>query len=76
MRSTLIAGPISKTDKPWLKHPDGRGRVSWWITFSCILIGIGVAAVVCFFGITGVKQFKDSELCSVMDDQFTGSYNF
>ncbi|KAJ7103738.1 glycoside hydrolase family 16 protein [Mycena epipterygia] len=35
-----------------------------------MIIGVGGAALLCFFGVTSVNVFKDSELCPVLSDDF------
>ncbi|KAJ7176604.1 concanavalin A-like lectin/glucanase domain-containing protein [Mycena filopes] len=68
--STRLAGKLTKEEKPWLQRSAPRARASWWLTFACMLLGVAGAAALCYFGITSVDMFKDSELCSVLEDDF------
>ncbi|TFK37023.1 glycoside hydrolase family 16 protein [Crucibulum laeve] len=71
--STRLAAPIAKSDKPWLAKPDPRARLSWWLTLFCIFIGIGGAAVLCWQGVASVQKIDPSRLCSVLNEDFSGS---
>jgi hypothetical protein len=68
--STRLAGKLTKEEKPWLQRAAPRARVSWWLTFGMMVLGLAGAAALCFFGVEGVDRFKDSELCSVLNEQF------
>jgi hypothetical protein len=35
-----------------------------------MVLGLAGAAALCFFGVDGVDWFKDSVLCSVLNEQF------
>ncbi|KAJ7040765.1 glycoside hydrolase family 16 protein [Mycena alexandri] len=35
-----------------------------------MLVGLAGAGLLCYFGVSSVDMFKDSELCSVLDDEF------
>lgn len=63
--STLIRGPV---EKPWLAKKDPWERASWWITFILFIVGIGAAAVLCFFGFREVPKLGNT--CLVMADNF------
>nr|GAT50240.1 glycoside hydrolase family 16 protein [Mycena chlorophos] len=69
--STRLPAKLSKEDKPWLQRAAPRQRVSWWLTFACMLLGVAGAAALCFFGIEGVEKFSDSQLCMVLNDDFS-----
>ncbi|KAJ7222441.1 glycoside hydrolase family 16 protein [Mycena pura] len=69
--STRLAAKLDKEQKPWLQRAAPRQRMSWWLTFACMLAGLGGAVVLCLFGLRGVNKFDDSQLCLVMNDQFT-----
>ncbi|KAJ7705305.1 glycoside hydrolase family 16 protein [Mycena rosella] len=71
--STRLPGKLSKEEKPWLQRSPPRARTSWWLTFAMMLLGLAGAALLVFFGIQSVDVFKDSELCSVFEDNFSGS---
>ncbi|KAF7338491.1 Glycoside hydrolase family 16 protein [Mycena venus] len=68
--STRLAGKLTKEEKPWLQRSAPRARVSWWLTFFCMVLGVLGAVALCFFGFEGVDRFTDSELCSVLEDNF------
>ncbi|KAF7297158.1 Glycoside hydrolase family 16 protein [Mycena indigotica] len=69
--STRLQAKLSKDEKPWLQRAAPRQRVSWWLTFLCMLIGLGGAAVLCLFGMKSVDKFSDSQLCTVLNDDFS-----
>lgn len=70
MPSSRLPEKLTAEEKPWLKQRDCRDRASWWLTFFAMFIGIGGAAVLCFFGYTSVHLLKDSDICIVMDENF------
>lgn len=70
MPSSRLSHKLSKEEKPWLKQRDCRDRASWWLTFVAMFLGIGGAAVLCFFGYSNVLLLKDSDLCMVLDESF------
>ncbi|KAH9896600.1 concanavalin A-like lectin/glucanase [Cubamyces lactineus] len=70
MPSSRLSHKLSKEEKPWLKQRDCRDRASWWLTFIAMFLGIGGAAVLCFFGYSNVQLLKDSDLCMVLDESF------
>lgn len=70
MTSTRLESKLSPEDKPWLKEKNTRERVSWWLTLAMMFLGLGAAAVICFFGWTNVHQLKDSDLCMVLNENF------
>ncbi|KAM5543724.1 hypothetical protein V8D89_002341 [Ganoderma adspersum] len=70
MPSSRLSHKLSKEDKPWLGQHDWRDRASWWVTFAMIVLGVGAAGVLCFFGWNSVQMLTDSELCMVLDENF------
>ncbi|OJT14807.1 Beta-1,3-glucan-binding protein [Trametes pubescens] len=70
MPSSRLPEKLTAEEKPWLKQRDCRDRASWWLTFFAMFIGVGGAAVLCFFGYTSVHLLKDSDICIVMDENF------
>ena len=70
MPSSRLSQKLSKEDKPWLRQRDWRDRASWWVTFAMIVLGVGAAGVLCFFGWSNVQMLTDSELCMVLDENF------
>lgn len=71
MPSSRLEQKLNKEDKPWLGQKQKRERVNWWLTLVCMLLGVGGAAVLCFFGWSGVHQLKDEDLCLVFNDDFS-----
>lgn len=61
--------PTPVSEKPWIRERDRWERLSWWATFSLLWVGVGAAAVVCFFGFQNVQKLEGN-LCSVLDDEF------
>ncbi|KAI0353342.1 concanavalin A-like lectin/glucanase [Trametes cingulata] len=70
MPSSRLSHKLSKEEKPWLKQRDCRDRASWWLTFFAMMLGVGGAAVLCFFGYSSVLLLKDEDLCMVLDEPF------
>ncbi|KAI0368577.1 concanavalin A-like lectin/glucanase [Pilatotrama ljubarskyi] len=70
MPSSRLEHKLSKEEKPWLKQRDCRDRASWWLTFFAMMLGVGGAAVLCFFGYSSVLLLKDEDLCMVLDEPF------
>ncbi|KAG5717215.1 Beta-1,3-glucan-binding protein [Termitomyces sp. T112] len=55
-----------------------RHKMSWWVTFACIVLGVAGAALLCYTGVNDAKKkmLDESQLCLVMSDDFsTGSLN-
>ncbi|KAI0827191.1 concanavalin A-like lectin/glucanase [Trametes gibbosa] len=70
MPSSRLPEKLSLEEKPWLKQRDCRDRASWWLTFVAMMLGVGGAAVLCFFGFSSVDLLKDSDLCMVLNENF------
>ncbi|KAI0261232.1 concanavalin A-like lectin/glucanase domain-containing protein [Gloeopeniophorella convolvens] len=71
--STLLSEKLNNEDKPWLiERPDARTRASRWVTLLMLLIGAGVAGLICWRGYVsaGNTMIDPSRLCSVMEDDF------
>ncbi|KAI0051591.1 glycoside hydrolase family 16 protein [Auriscalpium vulgare] len=71
--STLLMSKLDKEDKPWLlQRRDRRTRGSWWLTFLTVVVGIGLAGLICWRGYTdaGKEMIADNKLCFVMGDDF------
>lgn len=69
--SNRLPEKLTKEDKPWMTEREPRARTSWWLTFSLFVLGIAGAAVLCWQGMSSIKILKDSELCSVLDEDFS-----
>jgi len=71
--STRLPAPIPKSDKPWLSTSDPRTRLSYFITFFCIFLGAAGGAIFCWRGFVETQALilRDSELCQVLDDDFS-----
>ena len=73
MPSTRLREKLKDEDKPWLAmKPTTLERASKWVTFGGLLIGIIVAAILVFRGYQSVHILENSQLCIVLDDDFTG----
>ncbi|KAI0320475.1 concanavalin A-like lectin/glucanase domain-containing protein [Amylostereum chailletii] len=70
--STLLAEKLQMEDKPWMHERDRRAKTSWWITALTFVLGIGGAAALCWraYVEAGNSMIDDSQLCSVMSDDF------
>ncbi|KAG6873720.1 hypothetical protein C0995_012186 [Termitomyces sp. Mi166 len=59
-------------------HQPKRHKMSWWVTFACIFLGIAGAAALCYTGVNDAKKkmLDESQLCLVMNEDFsTGTLN-
>lgn len=74
--TTRLKQKLTKLDKPWLarNRPTRRCEIaSWWVTVIAIIMGLLGAAALCFEQWQTVNILTDSQLCLVMQDDFTGS---
>ncbi|KAG6896310.1 hypothetical protein C0992_009138 [Termitomyces sp. T32_za158] len=59
--------------------PQGkRHKLSWWLTFACIVLGAAGAAILCYTGVNDAKKMMldESQLCLVMNEDFSsGTFN-
>jgi beta-glucanase (GH16 family) len=68
--STRLAQKLTKEDKPWIAKRDGRGRISWWLTFLMLIVGAAIGALICFRAWNSVAVLSDDELCSPWVENF------
>ncbi|KAG2127998.1 concanavalin A-like lectin/glucanase domain-containing protein [Suillus clintonianus] len=73
LQSTRLKAKLTDIDKPWLAKKRRCESGSWWVTFFAIILGIVAAAALCFQGWTSVDILQPSQLCLVMQDDFTSS---
>lgn len=69
--STRLHVPLQKSEKPWLAKREPRACTSYFLTLLFIVIGIGAAGYICFVGVKSVHLLSPSQLCIVLDEQFT-----
>ncbi|KAG6899345.1 hypothetical protein C0993_011084, partial [Termitomyces sp. T159_Od127] len=72
----LEKGPMSSVDslkQPPPHHQPKRHRLSWWLTFTCLVLGVAGAAVLCYTGVNDAKKkmLDESQLCLVMNEDFS-----
>ena len=73
MTSTRLREKFGDEDKPWLALEKTKlERASKWVTFAGLLLGIVVAAILIFRGYQTVHILQNSQLCIVLDDDFSG----
>ncbi|KAF8132286.1 glycoside hydrolase family 16 protein [Boletus edulis] len=73
MASTRLREKLKDEEKPWLALKRTKlERASKWVTFGLLLLGIGVAAILIFRGFQTVHLLRNSQLCVVLDDDFSG----
>jgi hypothetical protein len=63
--STMLSGEITK---PWMGKKDKAARISYFLTYSMLLLGIALAALRCYTGWRSVPLL--GKLCLVMEDDF------
>ena len=66
--STMLSGEITK---PWMGKKDKAARISYFLTYSMLLLGIALAALRCYTGWRSVSLV--GKLCLVMEDEFNGN---
>lgn len=73
MASTRLREKIRDEDKPWLALKKTKlERASKWVTFGGLLVGIAISALLVFRGYQTVHLIPESQLCIVLDDDFSG----
>ncbi len=68
--STMLSGEITK---PWVGKKDKAARISYFLTYSMLLLGIAAAGLRCYFGWRSVSMISPGHLCPVLDDDFNGN---
>jgi hypothetical protein len=64
----MLSGEISK---PWMGKKDKAARISYFLTYSMLLLGIALAALRCYTGWRSVPLL--GKLCLVMEDDFNSN---
>lgn len=64
----MLSGEITK---PWLGKKDKAARISYFLTYSMLVLGIAVGALRCYTGWRSVPIA--GKLCLVMEDEFNGN---
>ncbi|KZT06745.1 glycoside hydrolase family 16 protein [Laetiporus sulphureus 93-53] len=72
MPSSRITQKLTVEDKPWLATRSRRERVGYWLTIMGMIIGCGVAGVLIWYNYTGQFYLTDSQLCSVLSEDWSG----
>ena len=73
MASTRLREKLRDEDKPWLALKKTKlERASKWVTFAGLLLGVAVAALLVFRGYQTVHLLQNSQLCVVLDEDFSG----
>lgn len=67
-KSTMLV-PTSSLQKPWLQERDPYQRLSYFITYGVMFLGIAAGAIRCYFGFKAVPMLSGN-LCSVLDESF------
>ncbi|KZV75015.1 glycoside hydrolase family 16 protein [Peniophora sp. CONT] len=57
--------PISK---PWASGKNAHSKISYFLTYAMILVGVGLGVLRCYTGWKGVQMLGN--VCLVMDEQF------
>ena len=63
--STMLSGELTK---PWLGKKDKAARISYFLTYSMLLLGFVASGLRCYFAWTRVPLL--GQLCLVMEDDF------
>ncbi|GBE85656.1 glycoside hydrolase family 16 protein [Sparassis crispa] len=64
-RSTMLTSEI---EKPWLTEKDAYSRLSYFLTYAMMFLGIAGGAVRCYFGWKDIPRLGN--ICLVMEDDF------
>jgi len=67
-KSTMLV-PTSSLQKPWLQERDPYQRLSYFITYGVMLLGIGAGVIRCYLGFKDVPMMPGN-LCPVLDENF------
>ena len=67
-KSTMLV-PTSSLQKPWLQERDPYQRISYFITYGVMFLGIAAGVIRCYFGFKDVPMLPGN-LCSVLDESF------
>jgi hypothetical protein len=59
----------SVLQKPWIQERDPYQRISYFITYGVMLLGIAAGAARCYFGFKDAPMMSGN-LCSVFDESF------
>jgi hypothetical protein len=65
--STMLAGDLAK---PWIGKKDKAATISYFLTYSMLLLGIGLSFLHCYLAWRRVPLL--GKLCLVMEDDFNG----
>ncbi|KAL6310269.1 concanavalin A-like lectin/glucanase domain-containing protein [Sparassis latifolia] len=58
----------SEIEKPWLTEKDAYSRLSYFLTYAMMFLGIAGGAVRCYFGWKDIPRLGN--ICLVMEDDF------
>jgi hypothetical protein len=64
----MLSGEITK---PWVGQKDKAARISYFLTYSMVIIGFATAALRCYTGWHSVSLV--GKLCPVLDEDFNGN---
>ncbi|CCM00465.1 uncharacterized protein FIBRA_02498 [Fibroporia radiculosa] len=70
--SSRLVTKLTAEEKPWMAKKDGRKRASYWLTLFGMFLGVLGAAAVCYFSWISVNVLSNSELCSVLSEDWSG----
>ncbi|KAK7047619.1 hypothetical protein VNI00_006387 [Paramarasmius palmivorus] len=63
----LVDGPV--LDKPWLGKRDPYARVSYFVTYAVVFLGLAASGLKCYFDYRHVPMIEGN-LCPVLDENF------
>jgi hypothetical protein len=66
--STMLSGELTK---PWVGKKDKAARISYFVTYSMLLLGVAATALRCYTGWRSVSLVGN--LCLVLDDEFNSN---
>ncbi|KAJ7723832.1 glycoside hydrolase family 16 protein [Mycena maculata] len=71
MKSTALppAAPYAAVDKPWTKKPNPRARISYWLTWCLLFVGLALGALQSYLTYRNVRIDRQP-LCLVFEDDF------
>jgi len=67
-KSTMLTEP-SILEKPWIQERDPYQRISYFITYGVMFLGIIAGAARCYFGFKDAPMLS-GKLCSVLEENF------
>lgn len=67
----MLTEKLTKADKPWLAVRPPNERLSRFLTYFFMFLGLAGAALICFIDLRDLQLLDESKLCTVFEDDFS-----